>query len=247
MKTLRSLHGTLRVGGKPSPTVTILSNNDGLYHISNRHKVPNPRYSRSRQQVDKMDFKFKNYGQFDQSGHEDLNYENLDYTLPESEFLKDVDQELIKNTYIEYNNHWMKNFIRFTDAEFESFNTRKPKQTDEEFDSIKTESTGYARIPDHDVDEISESLQYLDEWKKNLKERKMEDDYQVKLPNGSIIPYREYLQQLSASEQQQGNKRQQRHTPQQIAGIQRHMDWHKKEPVHDEYGMFLCINKMENS
>ena len=242
MKTLKvtvTQHGTLRIN-KSSLSHWMILNNGYLYHISHRHKVQNPRFSKSAQQVDKLDFHFKNYGQFDQSGHQDPNYENLDFTLPESQFLKDIDEQLIRNTYIEYNSHWMKNFIKFTDAEFESFN-RKSSESSESSDSTIQEPIGYARIANDDVDDISESLQYLEEWKKNIKEKKLEDDYQVKLPNGLIIPYDEYLHKLSENESGH-NKKKQIHTPKQLEAIKRHNEWHKtQEPVHDEYGLLLLL------
>eukprot|EP00483_Globobulimina_turgida_P009983 UN10002 len=229
MKTLRYLLSTHKSSSSNQfynlQTLTTLKNDNiysNLFHISHRHKVANPRYSRSRQQVEKMDFRKANIGQFDQSGHTDPNYENLDFTLPESQFLKDIDSDLLKNTYIEYNHHWMKNFVKFTDAEFESFNTKK--------ESNSTETTGYARIPETDSNEISQSLKYLDEWKKNLKQKRLEDDYQVKLPSGLIVPYNEYLSKLN------DNERDQHYTPKQIAAIKRHNEWHKREPIHDEYG-----------
>merc|ERR1719464_2169758 len=189
--------------------------------------------TRSRQEVDKMDFRWKNRGQFNQSGHEDENYSNLDWTLPESEFLKDVDEELIKNTYIEYNNHWMKKFIKFTDAEFESFNIKRPSNDSEQRTSEET--TGFARIPEDDADEISQSLQYLDEWKRNLKTKKLEDDYQVKLPNGMVVPYREYLDSLGEDGKKSDNKQVQ-HKEIELRRMKENAEWYKREPVHDEYG-----------
>ena len=72
----------------------------------------------------------------------------------------------------------MKKFIKFTDAEFEAFDIKRPLN-DSEHQHEKSETTGYARIPEDDADEISQSLQYLDEWKRNLKTKRLEDDYQV--------------------------------------------------------------------
>eukprot|EP01084_Bolivina_argentea_P242532 406829_1 len=218
----------------PIHTASALQQHDrshpNLFYISQRHKVPNPRMSRSKHQVEKMDFRRQNLGQFKESGHEDPNYSNLDWTLPENEFLKDIDDELLKNTYVEYNKHWMKNFIKFTDAEFGAFNTKKTAPSES-----KAQSSGYARIPESDSDDISQSLQYLDEWKKNLKERSLEDDYQVKLPNGLIVPYKEYLLTLNETEKDT-NKAASVHTPKQLDAIKRHAEWHKRPPVHDEYG-----------
>eukprot|EP01083_Nonionella_stella_P249859 863516_1 len=82
------------------PSLTTIKNDNiysNLYHISHRHKVANPRYSVSRQKAAKLDFRQTNIGQFDESGHEDPNYENIDLTLPEHQFLKDMDPELVKN------------------------------------------------------------------------------------------------------------------------------------------------------
>ena len=184
-----------------------------------------------------MDFRWKNRGQFDQSGHEDESYSNLDWTLPESEFLKDVDPELIKNTYIEYNNHWMKKFIKFTDAEFESFNMKRPSSESEHAAQSQQDTTGYARIPEDDADEISQSLQYLDEWKRNLKTKRLEDDYQVKLPNGMIVPYKEYLDSLDG-DGKKSDKKQPQHTEAKLVRMKENAEFYKREPVHDEYGIF---------
>ena len=47
----------------------------------------------------------------------------------------------------------------------EAFNTKSTQSTSS---TSKQEPIGYARIPYHDEDDISQSLQYLEEWKKNV-------------------------------------------------------------------------------
>jgi len=98
----------------------------------------------------------------------------LDFT--NQDFLKDINEEHLKNTYPEFNKQNMKNFIKFTNVEFDAFNkidVSKLKHSQSPHQQLKSNqdpsSLSNSEQPYQSSQQVSEAIDYLQSWQSKIK------------------------------------------------------------------------------
>ncbi|ETO06429.1 30S ribosomal protein S9, partial [Reticulomyxa filosa] len=190
-----------------------LSSISSVFTVSKRYHLPHPSYAIPAGVTKKLKWDRQKAGMVYNQRSE--NYENLDWT--NQDFLEDVSEEHLMNTYPNQQAHWMKNFIQFTDAELHSFvfkdekaikddeaettaitpSLEEMKRKIEAFGSkvSKSDKDFAAKSVEKEGEEIREALEYVEQWYKRISPTKFEDDYEARLQSGQVISYQKYLDQ----------------------------------------------------